>query len=733
MHPVLKILLGHCWGNVYLITGICIGLSVNLFLLPAMQHSKLSSEELKHLSNLQEYVDEYEPRITTKSKLQIVQKPAKTLIRPRYYSTELGIREKLFIGIITSQEHLYNRDVALNKTLAHLVDKVHYFISIPEGNKPNVSLPGIVGFTDTRSVLKPYHAIKYIIDNYLDSYDFYFLIKDVSFVNARALVDLVRSISVSQDVHAGVKMKVSQYCSLDSGILLSNSIVQGLKTNLDWCVGNAFSDLDDINFGRCILHASSLPCSDTVQGYRFSYLHLQPMFTLQKDFHNMALTSSDPLVVFPIYDHTLFYEINAYFAASRAAMVHKNILKERESILNSVHLVSEQRHGVSWPVGNKFGNKASGRFDVLRWIYFNRTHTFFETDLSGIQALRSDIKADVEYVISLAVAKVLADDMRGKEERRRIEVCKPLGAVEILPVPYVTENTRINLVLIIDAGKRAEAVEFLKRYAEDCMEKRFKTFLMLVLLYNTDSPSKGKEDSFYKIKKQALMLTARYKKIQSKVTWLSIRLPANITSVDLEPTLKIAVTDLCARKFSPHSLLHFLETRTRLRMEYLNRVRMNTINQYQIYSPIPFVEFHPDIIYTNIVHNEELDVSRNYGRYDEQNYNNIAFYVRDYITMRRTVEASLPMAHTDKDIPSLLTLSQALPLRSVLEMFLSFSELHVLRAAEPALKIRYKLQQCSKECNKEIYEACIKSKSVHLGRRGQLAKLLLEYRAMHRY
>ena len=70
------------------------------------------------------------------------------------------------------------------------------------------------------------------------------------------------------------------------------------------------------------------------------------------------------------------------------------------------------------------------------------------------------------------------------------------------------------------------------------------------------------------------MLNEKYKKDQSKITWLSIRLPVNVTSVDLDPMLKIAVTDLCAKKFSSESLVLLVETGTKLKVDYLNRVSM---------------------------------------------------------------------------------------------------------------------------------------------------------------
>lgn len=91
-------------------------------------------------------------------------------------------------------------------------------------------------------------------------------------------------------------------------------------------------------------------------------------------------------------------------------------------------------------------------------------------------------------------------------------------------------------------------------------------------MYNFDSPSKGKSDVFYEVKKYILMLNEKYKKDQSRITWLSIRLPINVTSIDLNPMLKIAVTDLCAKKFSSESLVLLMETGTKLKIDYLNRV-----------------------------------------------------------------------------------------------------------------------------------------------------------------
>ena len=763
MNPLLKIFLSHCWANIYLIIGLSIGLSLSMISVPIDTNDYDSkTEQLIHYSNDQEDLDEYEPKININSKPQQAQKVPKTLVRPRYYSTELGIREKLFVGVITSQQYLHSRDIAINKTIAHIVDKVRYFISIPEGTKPNVTLPGIVGFTDTRSILKPFHTLKYIIDNYLENYDYYLLIKDVSYVNARKLVESVAKISVSQSIHMGVLGDIPSYCSLDSGILLSNSVIQELKNNLDWCVRNAYSDSDDVNLGRCIVHSSSIPCSNRVQGQSFSFATLKPTFLFERDFKSLARNEefTDSLVIYPIYDHLLIYKFNTYFTAMESMKIQEKISDIRKAVVDMAHLGPPQERNVSWPVGNQQGNKASGRFDMLRWTYFNETHTFFSTDFSSVQELRTDMKLDIERIINVTASKIIAgseqklkfkrllngyekfdasrgmdyildlafvDVVTGKEVRKRIEVCKPLGKVEILPVPYVTENTRVNIILTVDSSKKEAALSFLEQYALDCMEKNYKTFLMVALLYNFDSTSKGKRDVFYDIKQYALLLAEKYKKNQLKITWLSIRLPSNVISIELDPMLNIAITDLCIRKFSPESLILFVETGIQLRLDYLNRIRMNTISQNQIFSPIPFAEFQPDIVHINDAKQVETDINRNHGRYDEYNYNNIAFYVKDYNAMRRTVEASIPITRSDRDIPSLLKLSQDIPVTSLFEMFVSFSNVHMLRAIEPALKVKYKNVNCSATYNDNIHKTCVRSKNFYLGRRSQLARLVLDY------
>lgn len=58
---------------------------------------------------------------------------------------------------------------------------------------------------------------------------------------------------------------------------------------------------------------------------------------------------------------------------------------------------------------------------------------------------------------------------------------------------------------------------------------------------------------------------------------------------------------------------------------------MNTIRERQVFSPIPFSEYDPDIVYNeDLPRPKEMDINRNYGHYDTLNTEHISFYVRDY-------------------------------------------------------------------------------------------------------
>lgn len=58
---------------------------------------------------------------------------------------------------------------------------------------------------------------------------------------------------------------------------------------------------------------------------------------------------------------------------------------------------------------------------------------------------------------------------------------------------------------------------------------------------------------------------------------------------------------------------------------------MNTVAGFQVFSAIPFSEYHPEIVYNkNHPQPPELDINKNYGHYDSKNFKHLSFYTADY-------------------------------------------------------------------------------------------------------
>lgn len=121
--------------------------------------------------------------------------------------------------MLSSEDALDSRVAALNHTAARLQPALRVFIAASALQ----AAPGranVVGFTDTREMLKPFHTLKYLADNYLEEYNFFFLVSDTSYVNARRLNELVSRLSVSQDIYMGtVAEDDSHYCTLGERVI----------------------------------------------------------------------------------------------------------------------------------------------------------------------------------------------------------------------------------------------------------------------------------------------------------------------------------------------------------------------------------------------------------------------------------------------------------------------------------------------------------------------------------
>lgn len=206
------------------------------------------------------------------------------------------------------------------------------------------------------------------------------------------------------------------------------------------------------------------------------------------------------------------------------------------------------------------------------YLTFNRLHSAYR---------RFDPVRGMDYQLRI----IFVDTRTSKTIMKTFEAVKPLGKVEILSSPYVTESTRIAMLMPVFEHQITEASEFVSNYEKTCMSQQDNTFLMLVFLYQAESPSKSKEDAFHGLKSTALRLSEKYKTDGSRIAWVSIRLPekfndlypkdsaAAINSVyGRQEIISLVMTDLALRKIGLESLVMIVSNDMKFKSDFLNRV-----------------------------------------------------------------------------------------------------------------------------------------------------------------
>ncbi|GAB0088691.1 Hexosyltransferase [Sergentomyia squamirostris] len=729
----------HLNKNQYFVCGILLGILLSLYV-PNYDSTEAADLTCADLTTTDDkYGEDFEPQLNFAQKPMSAKKATKNIVRPRYYSSELGIREKLFIGVMSAQNEIDTLATASNKTVAHLVNKIKFFINA-DNVKSNFKLKNIVGFTDTREHLRPFHILKYIADNYLDDYDYFFLVPDTTYIDARSLREKLSHISISFDIYLGTKMHAedvesesdANYCDLDAGIILSSSVIHKIRANLDWCVRNAATQLHSLNIGRCVKYSTKIDqCQPAWQGIKYSSYKLSTQ-RIYRDFHFLR---DDPkfneaTAVFPVTIPDDFYRLHIYFSRLHLESAITRMAElEADSAKISNGSISNDILEMRWPMGVPPSSIPDTRHDLLTWITLNNTHSFLSDPETNVKPLPAMDAADFTKILNHTLADVARnyeeleflsvhtayrrfDPIRGMDYKlllrfrdkstRRItlkayEVMKPLGMVEIIPSPYVTESTRIAILLPTFEHQVKESINFIDYYEKICMENLDNTFLMIVFLYGAEAPNKGDQDVFGQLKARALNLSEKFKTDGSRIAWVSIRLPSEFTkpfnpeSLSLssvygdDEILSLAVTDLALRKIGLDSLVLVASNTMTFKPDFLNRVRMNTIQGFQLYSAIGFM-MYPCRWSGLCKECNSCDVSQSLGYFDVKNFDVISFYSRDYVEARKKLEASVPIVRTDRDISQLLNRTDK-SINSIVDMFIkSNTPVHLLRAVEPNVK-----------------------------------------------
>ena len=193
---------------------------------------------------------------------------------------------------------------------------------------------------------------------------------------------------------------------------------------------------------------------------------------------------------------------------------------------------------------------------------------------------RFDAARGTDYVMDLAYV-----DPRDKKTEiiQRVELVRPLGAIEIIPTPYVTETTKIQLILPVTVRERDAVLAFLDSYSRVCVQSGDNANLLIVLIYpDKIKDAASKDDEFVIIKSTISFYESKFKRsMDPRINWTSIHAKSTL-SVYEAMMASLDNMDSVLHRFAPESLVFICSVGMELSVELLNRVRMNTILDFQV-------------------------------------------------------------------------------------------------------------------------------------------------------
>ncbi|XP_039609164.1 chondroitin sulfate glucuronyltransferase [Polypterus senegalus] len=669
----------------------------------------------------------------------------KKVFRTRYIHTELGIRERLLVGILTSRAMLNTLAVAINRTVAHHFHRTFFFTGLRSPKVPHGMQVIVHG--DDRPVWLMYETIRYIHQHFGSDYDWFYLAQDDTYTQAGRLNELVNHLSIGQDLYLGRAEEFiggdehSRYCHGGYGYIISRSLLARLQPHLDACRNDILSVRPDEWLGRCIIDFLGFSCVEVHQEMQYRYFELgknsDPEREDSPEFKN-AFT------VHPVSDPTLMYRLHKRFSEIELERTYLQISQLQVQISNLSSLTPEGKSGATWPIGINPPFRPKTRFEVINWDYFTEDHLFSCIDGAPKCELRGADRADVIDVVETALERLNQryqpllrfrkqrllngyrrfDPTRGMEYTldlvleaytqkghshiisKRVELLRPLSSIEIIPMPYVTEATKVQVILPVIAQDQDYVGNFLDMYVMNALDTHDNVVLTFLFIYDPfDAQRVSQNDVFSGVKSMISEVEKRYADI--KIPWISVK---------TEVPSQVKLMDIISKKHPVDTLFFVASVWTEVNTDFLNRCRMNAISNWQVFFPIHFQEYNPAIMYRDQQPSAATSASESLrdGHFDRNVFDEACFYNGDYMTARTKMAADL----LDND--------EMLETMDVYDIFVRYSGLHVFRAVEPALMQKYVRRACNPRFSEDIYHRCVLSNLEGLASRTQLGSALFE-------
>lgn len=621
---------------------------------------------------------------------------------------------------------------------------------------------------------KSFSMLKYMSDHYLDKYEWFMRADDDIFIKGDKLEQFLRSVNSSKPLfigQAGVGTKeeigllnlgsTDNYCMGGTGMVMSRETLRLIKPHLKFCVGNLYTTHEDVEIGRCVRKFAGIPCTWAFEMQKLFYQNFKEykgsfVDTLLDKEVQFAITLHP--IKMPLYQ----YRINNHFTAVKIKEMRQKELELHREISEMNQVLNTKadfdKYGMKPSVMTYIPQKPS---DVIGWEFVNSKSVTSHLNVNPRKGLTSLRKNTLDEVVAQTMdiinknskhrgrsidfkdvlygytstdplhgANYILDILltyrkhKGKNlnvpVRRHAYLHQSFTKTEIIESPWTSERDSsvgadspfifrqfrgsernlgkdqlketIHFILPL-AGKVKEFDRFMKIFEEICLAKKENAQMHIVLF--TENSSQQEVD-------EILTIVGKYQKKYGGQFIEVIEAEGNFA--------RAKALDLGAKQCSSDDLLFCVDVDIILTSDALTRIRLNTIQSLQIYYPIVFSQYDPNVICgKNKTHCKinQFDFNPRMGYWRQFGYGIAAMYKSDLVSVGGYDTDIQGWGKEDVDLFEKVVQSNLTIFRSV--------DVGMVHAFHPV--------KCDVNLEPSQFQMCIGSKATCLASQQQLAEI----------
>lgn len=334
--------------------------------------------------------------------------------------------------------------------------------------------------------------------------------------------------------------------------------------------------------------------------------------------------------------------------------------------------------------------------------------THYIIDVLLVDQMKTEYVKRAELMRPLG--KNFTDQISFQLNRHLMNICF-LGLVEIIPMPFVTETTRIFLILPIHTDEQDATLRFLRHANKTLFEKETRDKFELLLIHVvTNKQESSQSQKWFEIIRHEVDLI-RQQRTQLLVTYHTILLSSPSSSRSITT---IQILDFFESKLRSNSLIFITNPHVDIEADFLNRCRLNVIENVQVFFPIAFYQYHPHLIARthHVTDNSTIELHKAHGWFNSYSFDHLGLYLSDYLALKKSSISRHMMNST----------------MNIYDLFIQITDIHILRAPDQSLRVHYQSFQCDsiKQINLNEFNRCSLQKEKGLASRSQLAMFLID-------